>query len=295
MDEQQRCGYVAIVGRPNVGKSTLLNYLLGRKLSITSRKPQTTRHNLLGVHTEGASQIVYVDTPGIHQPRSRAMNRMMVRAAVSVLNDVDLVLAIVEARGLTSEDELVLSYLAKLDVPRFCIINKIDLLKDRSRLLPLIDVLAQRQVFDEIVPISALKADGIERLKTLVLDRLPPGPHLFPAEQITDRSERFIVGEIVREKLMRRLGDEVPHRVTVVVEDFKSGRVTEISAVIYVERESQKGIIIGKDGQRLKEIGIEARHAIEAFLDQKVMLRLWVKVREGWTDSDAALRQFGYD
>jgi GTPase len=295
MDDTQRCGYVAIVGRPNVGKSTLLNHLLGRKLSITSRKPQTTRHNLLGVQTEGAAQIVYVDTPGIHQPRSRAMNRMMVRAATSVLRDVDVVVALVEARGVVEEDELVIGHLQSTDVARICVINKIDQLKDRATLLPLIDALAERKLFDEIVPISALKDDGLDRLKRLIVARLPEGPHLFPADQITDRSERFIVGEIVREKLMRRLGDEIPHRVTVVVESFKEARVTDISAVIYVERDTQKAIIIGKDGQRLKEIGTDARQAIEAFLEQKVMLRLWVKVREGWTNSEAALRQFGYD
>jgi GTPase len=218
-----------------------------------------------------------------------------VRAATSVLRDVDVVVALVEARGVVEEDELVIGHLQSTDVARICVINKIDQLKDRAALLPLIDALAERRLFDEIVPISALKDDGLDRLKRLILARLPEGPHLFPADQITDRSERFIVGEIVREKLMRRLGDEIPHRVTVVVESFKEGRVTYISAVIYVERDTQKAIIIGKDGQRLKEIGTDARQAIEAFLEQKVMLRLWVKVREGWTNSEAALRQFGYD
>jgi GTPase len=296
MDELQRCGYVAIVGRPNVGKSTLLNHLIGRKLSITSRKPQTTRHNLLGVHTEGAAQIVYVDTPGIHRPSSRAMNRMMVRAATSVLTDVDLILAVVEARGLTPDDELVLTELAATPVPRFCIVNKIDQLKDRAWLLPQIDALAAKGLFEEIVPVSALKMEGLEHLQRLILDKLPTGPHLFPADQVTDRSERFMVGEIVREKLMRRLGDELPHRITVVVEEFKAARrITDISAVIYVEREGQKAIIIGKNGQRLKDIGIEARRDIERLLEHKVMLRLWVKVRHGWTNSDAALRHLGYD
>jgi GTPase len=296
-DEVQRCGYVAIVGRPNVGKSTLLNHLLGRKLSITSRKPQTTRHNLLGVQTEGATQIVFVDTPGIHQPRARAMNRMMVRAATSVLQDVDLILALFEARGLQPDDELVLEQLRHAGpVPSMAVVNKIDQLKDQRLLLPLLEALAGKGSFEEIVPVSALKYEGLDSLKKLIVARLPSGPHLFPADQVTDRSERFIVGEIVREKLMRRLGDELPHRVTVVIEDFKEGKpVFDISAVIYVEREGHKPIIIGRDGQRLKAIGTDARRDIERFLEHKVMLRLWVKIREGWTDNEAALRQFGYD
>jgi GTPase len=296
-DDVQRCGYVAIVGRPNVGKSTLLNHLLGRKLSITSRKPQTTRHNLLGVQTEGATQIVFVDTPGIHQPPARAMNRMMVRAATSVLKDVDLVLALFEARGLQPDDELVLEQLRQASPVRcMAVVNKIDQLKDQRLLLPLLEALAARGPFEEIVPVSALKDDGLELLKKLIVERLPPGPHLFPADQVTDRSERFLVGEIIREKLMRRLGDELPHRVTVVIEDFTEGKPAfDISAVIYVEREGHKPIIIGKDGQRLKAIGTDARRDIERLLEHKVMLRLWVKIREGWTDSEAALRQFGYD
>jgi GTPase len=296
MSETTRCGYVAIVGRPNVGKSTLLNHLLGRKLSITSRKPQTTRHNLLGVDTEGEWQIVYVDTPGIHAPENRAMNRMMVRAATSVLTDVDLVLVVIESGGVSNADELVLEHVRAAGVPALCVINKIDRLHDRTQLLPLMASLAARELFAEIVPVSALRNDGLDRLKALIIERLPVGPHLFPADQVTDRPTRFVVGEIVREKLMRRLGDELPHRVTVVVEELKTdARVVDIQAVIYVEREGQKAIIIGKQGLRLKEIGTDARHDIEALLERKVMLRLWVKVRADWTDSEAALRQFGYD
>ncbi len=296
MNASTRCGYVAILGRPNVGKSTLLNHLLGRKLSITSRKPQTTRHNLLGVLTEGEAQVLLVDTPGVHEARDRAINRMMVRTATSVLQDVDVVLLVVEAKGLTPDDELVLKLLQRTAAVCFCVINKIDQLSDKGALLPLIQTLANRHPFAEIVPVSALKGDGLGQLLTRIIAHLPPGPHLFPPDQITDRSERFIVGEIIREKLMRRLGDELPHRITVVVEQFQEkSKLTDISAIIYVERDSQKAIIIGKAGAKLKSIGKDARLEIEEFLGAKVMLRLWVKVKHGWTNSDAALQHLGYD
>ncbi len=291
-----RCGYVAIIGRPNVGKSTLLNHLVGQKLSITSRKPQTTRHNLLGVLTEGNSQMLLVDTPGIHQPRDRAINRMMVRNAVSVLKDVDLVLLVIEARGLTADDELVIAQLERTQARTYCLINKIDQLADKSRLLPLIEQLAGLNCFSEIIPVCALRGEGLDQLKTLMAEAVPEGPHLFPPDQLTDRSERFVVSEIVREKLMRRLGDELPHRITVVVDSFQQrDALADIRATIYVERDSQKAIIIGRGGERLKSIGRDARLDIEKFLDCKVMLRLWVKVKEGWTNSDSTLQHLGYD
>ena len=296
MSDATRCGYVALVGRPNVGKSTLLNHLLGRKLSITSRKPQTTRHNLLGVMTDRRDQVIFVDTPGIHPTKQRAMNRFMVRSATSVLSDVDIVVMIVERARWTSEDDLVLSYVARARAPKICAINKIDQLKDRTELLPQMEKLAARDVFDEIIPISALRNDGLDRVRQEVVRRLPEGPHLFPADQVTDKSERFIVSEIIREKLMRRLGDELPHRITVVIENYQtSDRLVEIDANIFVEREGQKIIIIGRKGARLKSIGQEARHEIETLVGTKVMLRLWVKVKSGWTNDERSLRRLGFE
>ena len=293
---QTRCGYVAIVGRPNVGKSTLLNHLLGRKLSITSRKPQTTRHTLLGLHTEGSVQVIFVDTPGIHVPSERAINRYMVRSATSVLFDVDLVIMMIEGQRWTEEDDIVLQHVRETDVEVFCVINKIDQIRDKETLLPYMEEISNKATFREIVPVSALRDDGVAELLAMIIEKLPPGPHLFPADQLTDKSERFLVGEIVREKLMRRLGDELPHRQTVVIESFKAqSGVVHISAVIYVEREGQKAIVIGRKGALLKSVGQDARKDIERLIDQKVMLRLWVKVKTHWTNSDQALRHLGYD
>ncbi len=290
------CGYVALVGRPNVGKSTLLNHILGRKIAITSRKPQTTRHNLLGVVTEGSFQCVYVDTPGIHEVGSRAMNRHMVRAATSVLSDVDVIVMLIEGGRWVDEDDLVLKHVRAASAPCIAALSKIDLLTDRSSLLPQIRQLSELEAFEAIVPISALRAVGLDALKSEVKRRLPAGPHLFPADQITDKSERFIAGEIVREKLMRQLGDELPHRAAVVIERYAAGkRLTEIDANIYVEREGQKAIIIGKQGARLKSIGTDARLDIERMIGQRVMLRLWVKVKSGWTNSEGTLRRLGFE
>ncbi len=294
--ETTRCGYVALVGRPNVGKSTLLNHILGRKLAITSRKPQTTRHNLLGVATTGASQAIYVDTPGIHEVGSRALNRRMVRSATSVLHDVDLVVMLVEGLRWTDEDELVLRHVRKSAAPALAVISKIDLVANREQLLPQIKQLSELDVFQAIIPVSALRGIGLDQLKGEVAARIPMGPHLFPADQVTDRSERFIAGEIIREKLMRQLGDELPHRAAVVVERYAAGkRLVEIDANIYVERQGQKAIIIGKNGGRLKSIGTDARLDIERMVGQKVMLRLWVKVKAGWTNSEGTLRRLGIE
>jgi GTP-binding protein Era len=293
---ETRCGYIALVGRPNVGKSTLLNHLLGRKLSITSRKPQTTRHNLLGVDTVDEVQAIYVDTPGIHEGGGRALNRHMVRTAASVLHDVDVVVMVVERLRLEADDERVLDHIRNVRAARLCAINKIDQLDDQTRLLPHIERLNALGVFDEIIPVSALRGTGLDDLKNAVMRRLPVGPHLFPPEQITDRSERFIAAEIVREKLIRRLGDELPHRLAVVIDRYAtSTRLVEIDATIFVEREGQKGIIIGRHGAMLKSIGQEARRDIEALIGARVMLRLWVKVSPGWTNRAAAFKQLGFD
>ena len=294
--EPQRCGYVALVGRPNVGKSTLLNQIVGRKLSITSRKPQTTRHNLLGVDSIGQTQAIYVDTPGIHEGGGRAMNRYMVRAATSVLHDVDIVVLVVERLRFGDDDARVVDLIKRAPGRKICVINKIDQLEEREQLLPHIAKLNALGVFEAIIPLSALRGNGVEQLKQEVLARLPEGPHLFPPDQVTDRSERFIAGEIVREKLMRRLGDELPHRIAVVVDGYAtSKRLVEIDATIFVEREGQKAIIIGHKGGVLKSVGQDARADIEALVGCKVMLRLWVKVKAGWSNNAAGLKRLGFE
>lgn len=296
MLEVTRCGYVALVGRPNVGKSTLLNHVLGQKISITSRKPQTTRRNLIGVDTQHHNQAIYVDTPGIHQQTERELNRYMVSNATSALSDVDLLVVLIEGGKTTPADEHVLNLVAAHEVPKFAVLSKVDLIKDKTALLPQIKALGERSLFDEIVPLSALKEDGVERFREHVFDRLPLGPHFFADDEVTDQPERFLVAEIVREKLMRQLGDEIPHSATVVVEHFKHGdKVIDIHADIVVERDGQKRIVIGKQGSRLKLIGQESRKDIELMLDHQVMLHLWVKVRKGWTNSALHMRNLGYD
>ena len=296
MLEITRCGYVALVGRPNVGKSTLLNHVLGQKISITSRKPQTTRRNLIGVDTQHQNQAIYVDTPGIHQQIKRELNRYMVSNATSALSDVDLLVVLIEGGRTTSADEHVLNLVAVHKVPKFAVLSKVDLIKDKTALLPQIQALAERSLFDEIVPLSALKEDGVERFRSHVFERLPLRPHFFADDEVTDQPERFLVAEIVREKLMRQLGDEIPHSATVVVEHFKHGdKVIDIHADIVVERAGQKRIVIGKQGSRLKLIGQESRKDIELMLDHQVMLHLWVKVRKGWTNSALHMRNLGYD
>ncbi len=294
--KQTRCGYVALVGRPNVGKSTLLNHLLRQKLAITSRKPQTTRHVMLGVDTEGENQAIYVDTPGIHEHADREMNRRMVRSATSVLGDVDLIIVVLDRDQWTPADELVMRHVRDSGTPTLAVINKVDQIRQKETLLPVIDRLNRLGCFEAIIPVSALKGQGLDALRREVFARLPEQPHLFPPDQVTDQTEKSIVSEIIREKLMRRMGDEIPHRTAVVIEQFAEveGRV-DIAADIYVERSGQKRIIIGKGGEKLKLIGQEARRDIEALLDRPVMLRLWVKVKPGWTNSDAALRRMGYD
>jgi GTP-binding protein Era len=296
LSEPERCGYVGLVGRPNVGKSTLMNHLLRQKIAITSRRPQTTRRLMLGVDTEGTDQAIYVDTPGIHEPGGREMNRYMVRAATSILSDVDVLVMVVEHTRWTEEDALVAGHVKQSSARCIVAMNKIDLLKDKRQLLPAIERLRDMGLFEEIVPISAERAEGLDGLRREIFRRLPVQPHVFPADQVTDQPERFLVAEIIREKLMRRLGDEIPHRATVIVESFQEGDGgVDIAANIVVERPGQKRIVIGKGGSKLKQIGSEARADIEQLLDRRVMLRLWVKVRSGWTNDVSALKQLGYD
>ena len=290
-----RFGYVALAGRPNVGKSTLMNHLLGRKLSITSRKPQTTRHALLGVLNRGPAQIAFVDTPGIHNAQRRALNRYMVGQAVGSLAGVDLVLLVMEAQGWRDDDEVVRRRIAEAQAPCICVVNKIDRLAAKERLLPLIDELRGRHDFAEIVPISALKNKGLDGLTDAVTKHLPEGPRLFAEDQVTDRPLDFLIAEIVREKAVRRLGAELPHQTAVVIEHMvRKDGFTDIHAVIYVERETQKRIAIGKGGTMLKSIGEDARKDIEMLIDDKAMVRLWVKVDRRWSDRETALRRLGY-
>lgn len=291
-----RCGYVTIVGRPNVGKSTLMNRILGQKLSITSKKPQTTRHQILGIKTEAELQVIYVDTPGLHiDDKGRALNRYMNQAASDALRHVDLVVFLVDRTAWTDEDEIVLEKLRHARCPVILAVNKVDLLKDKSQLLPQLEELAQKREFVEIIPISAEKGLNVEALEAAVEGRIPEGVHLYPEDQITDRSSRFVAAEMVREKLMRNLGEEVPYGTTVEIEEFRydEGLLT-ISALILVEREGQKKIVIGNKGEMLKVIGRDARRDMERMFDCKVMLNLWVKVKRGWADNERALHSLGY-
>ena len=292
----QRCGYVAIVGRPNVGKSTLLNHLLGQKISITSRKPQTTRHQVLGIKTEEHYQIIYVDTPGLHIGAEKAINRAMNRAASSAIDDVDLILFVVDRTAWTEEDEMVLSRVQQSGRPVLLVVNKVDLLPDPDQLLPHLQQLSDKADFTAVVPVSALRHRNTDALEAEIVAHLPKSRHFFPEDQITDRSQRFLAAEIVREKIMRQLGDELPYSVAVEIEEFaEEDGVLHISALILVERQGQKKIVIGDKGSRLRSIGTEARVDMEKLFDNKVMLRLWVKVRSGWSDDERALRSLGYD
>lgn len=294
---QQRCGYVAIVGRPNVGKSTLLNHILGQKISITSRKPQTTRHQVIGIKTEGPVQVVFVDTPGLHKGADKAINRYMNRAASSAIKDVDVVVMVVDRTAWTDEDEMVLEQVCAgaATVPVILAVNKVDLLEQKQELLPHLQLLADKADFRAILPISALNKHNIEELEACIEVELPEAVHFFPEDQITDRSQRFMAAEIVREKVMRQLGDEIPYAITVEIEEFKQKEaILHIGALILVEREGQKRIIIGKSGARLRSIGAEARRDMEALFDSKVMLRTWIKVKSGWSDDERALRSLGY-
>ncbi len=290
-----RSGYIAIVGRPNVGKSTLLNRILGQKLSITSRRPQTTRHQILGVKTEGNIQAIYVDTPGLHLEQKKAINRYMNRAAQSALVDVDLAIFVVDALRWTEEDEAVLERLKRVSCPVVVAVNKVDRLADKGALLPYLQELGQKMAFAEIVPMSAKAGHNVETLEQIVGRFLPEGIHFFPEDQITDRSQRFLAAELVREKVMRQCGDELPYAVTVEIESFKQqGRTLHIHALILVERDGQKKIVIGDQGSRIKEIGRAARLDMENMFECKVMLHLWVKVKSGWSDDERALQSLGY-
>jgi GTPase len=294
--ETRHCGYVAIVGRPNVGKSTLLNHLLGQKISITSRKPQTTRHQVLGIKTTDQHQIIFVDTPGLHKEAEKAINRYMNRAASAAIRDVDLIVFVVDRTAWTEEDAMVLEQVRQSGLPTMLVVNKIDLLDDKKTLLPHLQLLADKGNFAAILPVSALRSHNVTELEQEILKFLPLSAYFFPEEQITNRSQRFLAAEIVREKIMRQLGEELPYAITVEIEEFaQDNAVLHISALIFVERKGQKKILIGEGGNRLRSIGSDARRDMELLFDSKVMLRLWVKVKSGWSDDERALRSLGYD
>jgi len=295
VDDTSRCGYVALVGRPNVGKSTLLNHLLGQKISITSRKPQTTRHRVLGIKTEGATQIVYVDTPGLHKIEPKAINRYMNQTASQAMLDVDVVIFVIERLRWTEEDDWVLEKVKHVQCPVILALNKIDLIDDKKQLLPALQKLSEKFSFAEIFPLSALRGHNLDALETAIKRRLPENPHFFPEDQVTDRSERFLAAELVREKVMRQLGEELPYEITVEIESFKrEGKLLTIDALILVERDGQKKIVIGNGGERIRQIGEEARKDMQKLFDSKIMLKLWVKVKAGWSDDERALRSLGY-
>lgn len=292
-----KSGYVAIIGRPNVGKSTLINRILGQKLCITSRRPQTTRHRILGIKTDEDSQLIYVDTPGLHSEGKRAMNRYMNRAAASSIDDVDVVLFVVDGLNWTEEDKQVLSRLKnQANAPVLLVLNKVDKLADKATLLPHIEQLSEQYEFTKVLPISARKGINVAELEAEIKQLMPEGELIFPEDQLTDRSSRFIAAELVREKLFRQLGQELPYSLTVEIEQFKQEQtLIRIGAVIYVERSGQKSIVIGKKGELLKAVGREARIEMENLFDSKVFLELWVKVRDGWSDNERMLKNLGYN
>ncbi|MDV6315341.1 GTPase Era [Idiomarina sp. HP20-50] len=296
LDENKHSGFVAIVGRPNVGKSTLINRLLGQKISITSNKPQTTRHRILGVDTDGDCQAVYVDTPGMHKEEPRAINRVMNQTASSALKDVDLVLFVVDSLKWQEDDKMVLEKIQRTKGPVVLLVNKVDQIKDKEKLLPHLQWLNEQHQFAAILPISATHGDNLDELRKIVRSHLQPGYHYYPEDYVTDRSVRFMAAEIIREKLMRFTGEELPYETTVEIEQFgQSEKGTHhIHALILVEREAQKRMVIGQGGSKLKTIGTEARRDIEKLLDNKVMVKLWVKVKSGWSDDERALKSLGY-
>ena len=293
--EPTRCGLVAIVGRPNVGKSTLLNSLVGQKISITSDKAQTTRHRITGIRTRGPSQFVFVDTPGFQTKHTAPINRTLNRTVHGVLADVDVVLFVVEAGRFGLDDAKVLA-LTTADRPVFLIANKLDAVHRRADLAPWLKGMQERHAFAEFVPLSAKKPNDVERLLGIVEPYLPLQPWLHEADALTDRSERFLASEIIREKLFRLTGDELPYTSTVVIDKFEEeGNLRRIAASIVVERDNHKGMVIGAGGERLKRIGSEARQELETLMDAKVFLELWVKVRSGWADDEEHLRSYGYE
>ncbi|MDD2761899.1 MAG: GTPase Era [Methylomonas sp.] len=289
------CGYVALIGRPNVGKSTLMNHLLGQKLSITSRKPQTTRHRVLGIKTTVVGQAVFMDTPGMHSDEKKVLNRYLNKTADSVLLGVDVVVWLLDGLYWHEYDERIFEKLKRAGLPVILAVNKVDKIKDKQAVLAFFAEAKEKYPFEQIVPVSALKNTNLDILEQHIMALLPEAEPIYPEDQITDRPERFFVAEMIREKLTRRLGDELPYALTVEIEMYEElPELAKIYANIWVERSSQKSIVIGRQGEMLKKIGTEARLDIEKMLDQKVYLQLWVKVKKGWSDSERALQSLGF-
>ena len=294
--EQYRCGYVALVGRPNVGKSTLMNRILGQKLSIVTAKPQTTRQQIVGIKTTGRGQVIYVDTPGIHLAAKKALNRYMNRIARAAVHDVDLVLFLIEAGRWTRQDENVARTLAEANVPVVLVVNKIDLVPNKRELLVFLDKQVKSGRFEEVLLIAATAGDGVEDLENRVLERLPFSRPFYDEDQFTDRSERFLAGELIREQLMLRLHQELPYSLTVEIEEFRREKgLLRIGAIVWVERDSQKQIVIGKGGDVLKQVGTRSRRVLEEMFEEKIFVRMWVKVSKDWSDNERALKQFGFE
>ncbi len=290
-----KSGYVALIGRPNVGKSTLMNHILGQKISITSRKPQTTRHRILGIKTSENGQIIFMDTPGMHQDEKKALNRYLNRTADTTLLGVDLVIWLIDGLFWHEYDEHIFTKLQRAGLPVILALNKVDKVTEKKQILEFFSLSQNKFSFAEMLPISALKNNNLDTLQKLIYELLPEGDLIYPEDQITDRPERFLVAEIVREKLTRRLGDELPYALTVEIERYEEHEsITKIYAVIWVERNSQKNIVIGKQGEMLKKVGTDARKDIEVLLDQKVYLQLWVKVKKSWSNNERSLNSLGF-
>ncbi len=289
------CGYVALIGRPNVGKSTLMNHMLGQKISITSRKPQTTRHRILGINTTGAGQIIYMDTPGMHQVEKKALNRYLNKTADITLLGVDIVVWLIDGLSWHEFDEVIFKKLESAGLPVILAVNKVDKVKDKDSILTFFSEAQKRFPFIEMLPISALKGTNLDTLESILLKQLPEAGLIYPEDQITDRPERFLAAEIVREKLTRRLGDELPYSMTVEIERYEEQqKITKIYAVVWVERSSQKNIVIGAQGEMLKKVGTDARMDIEKLIGKKVYLQIWVKVKKGWANNERALQSLGF-
>ena len=290
------CGFVALIGRPNVGKSTLMNHLLKQKISITSRKPQTTRHRILGINTTDAGQAIYMDTPGMHNNESKALNRYLNRTAETTLLGVDVIVWLIDGLSWHEYDEVIFKKLEQAGLPVILAVNKVDKVKDKDEILAFFAEAQHKFPFEHLVPISALKRTNLDELESLIMQLLPEQNLIYPEDQITDRPERFLAAEIIREKLTRRLGDEVPYALTVEMERYEEHEnLTKIYAIIWVERLGQKTIVIGKDGEMLKSVGTDARIDIERLIDQNVYLQLWVKVKKNWSDNERAMQSLGFN
>ena len=291
-----KCGFVALIGRPNVGKSTLMNHLLKQKISITSRKPQTTRHRILGINTTDAGQAIYLDTPGMHNDESKALNRYLNRTADATLLGVDVVVWLLDGMFWQEYDDIIFKKIEQAGLQVILAVNKVDKIQEKDDMLVFLADAAKRFPFAELIPISALKNINLDKLESLVMQLLPESDHIYPEDQVTDRPERFLAAEIIREKLTRRLGAELPYILTVEIERYEEHpNLAKIYAIIWVEKSSQKNIVIGKDGEMLKKVGTDARLDIERLLDHKVYLQLWVKVKSGWSDSERALHSLGFN